>query len=72
MSNRFKTYWTSWIAIYSADSQTAITTANQAEKQAQAITLLSEIGIAQRYDLHFDHLLGTLIGKKDDLRLYAR
>lgn len=60
------------IAIYSADSQTAITSANQAEKQAQAITLLSEIGTAQRYDRHFDHLLGTLIGKEDDLQLYAR
>jgi hypothetical protein len=37
-----------------------------------ASEVLPEIGIAKRYDLHFDHLMGTLIGKGDDFKLYAR
>ncbi len=37
-----------------------------------ASEVLTEIGIAERYDLHFDHLIGVLIGKGDDFELYAR
>lgn len=44
----------------------------ETSKYKLASELLPEIGIAQRYDLHFDHLLGTLIGQGDDFKLYAR
>jgi Uncharacterized protein conserved in bacteria (DUF2059) len=46
--------------------------ARETSKYKLASQILPEIGIATRYDLHFDHLLGTLIGKGDDLKLYAR
>lgn len=48
------------------------TSAKETTKYKLASNLLPEIGIAQRYDLHFDHLLGSLIGKGDDSKLYAR
>ncbi|PSB56520.1 DUF2059 domain-containing protein [Chamaesiphon polymorphus] len=41
-------------------------------KYKLASELLSESGIAQRYDMHFDHSIGALIGKGDDFKLYAR
>jgi hypothetical protein len=41
-------------------------------KTEVARQVLSQSGIAQRYDLHFDHLMGTLIGFKDDLAIYSR
>ncbi|OCQ97322.1 DUF2059 domain-containing protein [Nostoc sp. MBR 210] len=41
-------------------------------KYKLATEVLQEIGTAQRYDLHFDHLIGTLIGKGDDFKLYTR
>ncbi|ALF53519.1 hypothetical protein ACX27_12805 [Nostoc piscinale CENA21] len=41
-------------------------------KYKLATEVLLEIGIAQRYDMYFDHLIGTLIGKGDDFKLYAR
>jgi hypothetical protein len=46
--------------------------AKEISKDKLASELLPAIGIAKRYDLHFDHLLGTLIGKGDELKLYAR
>jgi Uncharacterized protein conserved in bacteria (DUF2059) len=46
--------------------------ATQTSKYKLASEVLPEIGIAKRYDMHFDHLLGTLIGKGDDFKLYAR
>jgi hypothetical protein len=48
------------------------TSARETSKYKLASQILPEIGIAKRYDLHFDHLLGTLIGKGDDFKLYAR
>lgn len=41
-------------------------------KSKLASEVLQEIGIAERYDMHFDHLIGVLIGKGDDFKLYAR
>jgi hypothetical protein len=46
--------------------------ARETSKYKLASELLPAIGIAKRYDLHFDHLLGTLIGKGDNFKLYAR
>jgi hypothetical protein len=46
--------------------------AKETSKYKLASELLPEMGIAARYDLHFDHLMGTLIGKGDDVKLYAR
>jgi len=36
-----------------------------------ASEVLPEIGIAKRYDMHFDHLMGML-GNSDDFKLYTR
>lgn len=44
----------------------------ETSKYQLASEVLSAIGIASRYDMHFDHLMGTLIGKGDDFKLYAR
>ena len=44
----------------------------ETSKYQLASEVLSAIGIAQRYDMHFDHLMGSLIGKGDDFELYAR
>ncbi|BAZ36628.1 hypothetical protein NIES4101_25470 (plasmid) [Calothrix sp. NIES-4101] len=48
------------------------TSARETTKYKLATEVLLEIGIAQRYDMHFDHLMGTLIGKGDDFKLYTR
>lgn len=50
----------------------SITSTRETSKYKLASELLPKIGIAKRYDMHFDHLLGTLIGKGDDLKLYVR
>ncbi len=54
------------------DKDQSKTSAGAVSKYKLASELLSEIGIAERYDMHFDHLMGTLIGKGDDFQLYAR
>lgn len=41
-------------------------------KSKLAAEVLTQTGIASRYDLHFDHLIGMLVGKGDDFKLYAR
>jgi hypothetical protein len=46
--------------------------AKETAKYKLASELLPEIGIATRYDLYFDHSMGMLIGKGDELKLYAR
>jgi hypothetical protein len=48
------------------------TSVGETSKYKLASEVLSEIGIAKRYDMHFDHLMGMLIGKGDDFQLYAR
>jgi Uncharacterized protein conserved in bacteria (DUF2059) len=48
------------------------TSARETSKYKLASELLSEIGIAKRYDMHFDHLMGALIGSGDNLKLYER
>jgi Uncharacterized protein conserved in bacteria (DUF2059) len=48
------------------------TSARETSKYKLASEVLPEIGIAKRYDMHFDHLMGTLIGKGNDFKLYAR
>ena len=45
--------------------------ARDTSKYKLASEVLPEIGIAKRYDLHFDHLLGMLSGDKD-FKLYPR
>lgn len=69
----------SFCTVYVANSQQLSLTGDQtktstgdATKYKLASELLLEIGIAERYDMHFDHLMGTLIGKGDDFKLYAR
>jgi Uncharacterized protein conserved in bacteria (DUF2059) len=47
------------------------TSAREISKYKLASEILPEIGIAKRYDMHFDHLMGTLIGQRDD-KDYAR
>jgi Uncharacterized protein conserved in bacteria (DUF2059) len=47
------------------------TSARETSKYKLASEILPEIGIAKRYDMHFDHLMGTLIGQRDD-KDYAR
>lgn len=54
------------------DENQSKTSTGETFKYRLASELLSEIGIAERYDMHFDHLMGTLIGKGDDSKLYAR
>lgn len=46
--------------------------AGQTSKYELASEVLQETGIAERYDMHFDHLMGVLIGKGDDFKLYAK
>ncbi|NJR31995.1 MAG: DUF2059 domain-containing protein [Chamaesiphon sp. CSU_1_12] len=65
--------------VYVANSQQLPLDAAQSKIFAQetaqyklASELLSESGIATRYDMHFDHSIGALIGKGDDFKLYAR
>jgi Uncharacterized protein conserved in bacteria (DUF2059) len=48
------------------------TSTRDTSKYKLASELLLQIGIAKRYDMHFDHLMGTLIGKGDDFKLYTR
>lgn len=48
------------------------TSVRETPKHKLASEVLPEIGIAKRYDMHFDHLMGILIGKGDDFKLYAR
>ncbi|MBW4521034.1 MAG: DUF2059 domain-containing protein [Scytolyngbya sp. HA4215-MV1] len=48
------------------------TSAPETAKYKLASDLLPEIGIAARYDMHFDHLMGMLVGNGDDFQLYAR
>jgi Uncharacterized protein conserved in bacteria (DUF2059) len=47
------------------------TSARETSKYKLASEILPEIGIAKRYDLHFDHLMGTLLGQRND-KDYAR
>jgi Uncharacterized protein conserved in bacteria (DUF2059) len=47
------------------------TSNRETSKYKLASEVLPEIGIAKRYDLHFDHLMGTLIGKRENSE-YAR
>jgi hypothetical protein len=65
--------------VYAANSQQLPLNVAQSKISAQetaksklASELLSESGIAKRYDMHFDHSIGALIGKGDDFKLYAR
>ena len=46
--------------------------ARETSKYKLANEVLQEIGIAKRYDMHFDHLMGTLIGNGDNFKVYAR
>ncbi|HEY9828648.1 MAG TPA: DUF2059 domain-containing protein [Stenomitos sp.] len=69
----------SFFTVYVANSQQLSSTdipsnvsPRQTIKNKLADDVLLESGIAQRYDMHFDHLIGTLIGKGDDLKLYQR
>jgi Ca2+-binding EF-hand superfamily protein len=54
------------------DKNQSQTSVGATSKYELASELLSEVGIAERYDMHFDHLLGILVGKGDDFKLYAR
>jgi len=45
---------------------------SETSKYKLATKVLIELGIAGRYDMHFDHVIGSLIGKSDDFKLYTR
>jgi hypothetical protein len=68
-----------FFTVYAANSQQlplveyqSKTSAREPSKYKLANDVLLDIGIAKRYDMHFDHLMGTLIGKGDDFNLYTR
>jgi hypothetical protein len=68
-----------FLTVYVANSQQLLlveeqskTSTTETSKYKLASEVLLEIGIAKRYDMHFDHLMGTLIGKGDDFQLFAR
>lgn len=68
-----------FFTVYVASSQQLPLDENQSNPSARetskyklASELLPEIGIAARYDMHFDHLMGALIGNGDDFELYTR
>ncbi|MCM1981743.1 DUF2059 domain-containing protein [Lyngbya confervoides] len=46
--------------------------AQSASKDMLAADVLRETGIAERYDMHFDHMMGMLIGDGNDSNLYSR
>ncbi|MBL1176581.1 DUF2059 domain-containing protein [Pantanalinema sp. GBBB05] len=48
------------------------TSAKEIYKSELASELLIETGIAKRYNMHFDHLMGVLIGNGKDSKLYTR
>lgn len=54
------------------DEDQSKASAGETSKYKLASEVLPEIGIAKRYDMHFDHLTGALVGKGDDFKLYAR
>lgn len=54
------------------DENLSETSGRETYKFELASELLLEIGIAKRYDMHFDHLIGALIGNGNDFELYAR
>jgi hypothetical protein len=65
--------------VYVANSQQLSLVEYQSKKSARetsknqlATAVLLELGIVKRYDMHFDHLMGALIGKGDDINLYTR
>jgi Uncharacterized protein conserved in bacteria (DUF2059) len=68
-----------FFTVYVANSQRVTSNIDQSKISASessnyklASEVLLEIGISKRYDMHFGHLMGTLIGKGDDFKLYAR
>lgn len=69
------TFFTTYIANSQQlplDENQVRTSARETYKSELANELLLEIGIAKRYDMHFDHLMGALIGNGNDFELYAR
>ncbi|MDX2254394.1 MAG: DUF2059 domain-containing protein [Pseudanabaenaceae cyanobacterium bins.39] len=54
-----------------AQSPAKISPQNNAKYQLAA-RVIQDLGIPARYNMHFDHLMGTLTGKGDDSQLYAR
>ena len=69
------TFFTVWVAnsqqLPLAEFQSK-TSVRETAKYKLANEVLLEIGIAKRYDMHFDHVIGSLIGKGDDFKLYTR
>ncbi|AFY44224.1 DUF2059 domain-containing protein [Nostoc sp. PCC 7107] len=68
-----------FFTVYVANSQQlplveyqAKTSARETSKYKLATELLLKTGIAKRYDTHFDHLMGMLIGQGNDSKLYTR
>jgi Ca2+-binding EF-hand superfamily protein len=68
-----------FLTVYVANSQQLLLVEEQSKtstietsKYKLASEVLLEIGIAKRYDMHFDHLMSMLIGKSDDFKLFAR
>lgn len=67
-----------FFAVQVTQAQTVAPADNPAQIMAQATSkeqlaseVLSAIGIAQRYDMHFDHVIGMLLGQ-DNLGLSAK
>jgi len=69
------TFFTAYIANsqqHPLDANQFRTSAKETYKSELASELLLETGIANRYDMHFDHLMGALIGDGNDFELYTR
>lgn len=56
----------------SLDQNQSKISAKETYKFKLATDVLLEMGIAKRYDMYFDHMIGSLIGNGDDFKLYAR
>ncbi|MEE3715237.1 DUF2059 domain-containing protein [Tumidithrix elongata RA019] len=70
-----------FVAVYAANSQQRpldeahskiSISAKEASKHKLASEVLVEAGIAKRYDMHFDHVLGSLIGSGEEIKIHER
>jgi hypothetical protein len=57
--------------IYLSQNQSKIST-QETSKQKLARDILIQLGISKRYDLHFEHMIGALVGSSFNSRLSSR
>ncbi|CAN1212514.1 DUF2059 domain-containing protein [Tumidithrix helvetica PCC 7403] len=66
-----------FVAVYAANSQQlpldeahSKTSAKETSKHKLASELLVEVGIAKRYDMHLDQMMGALVGSGVELKIH--